>query len=1046
MRPLALALALLGCDDGGTPGEAPRPDRRLPTDARIQDAAAEDARLVSDVFVPGGRGAPCERQDECEAGLFCRGRPTASGEVAFACLADLDRLCQPCLDDRHCEPGLCRPSAEGSFCARPCEDGDCPAGYDCEPVRPNAAPQCVPRLSCTCTPETQGATRPCAIESAWGVCEGAQRCGAEGWGECEGQTPTVEICNGLDDDCDGVADDDIPSEPCEVTSGALSCPGATTCVEGATACLGREPFAESCDGLDNDCDGSIDEDFRDEEDRYLSEDHCGACGAVCGRDEHATEVRCVPFEAGARCVVEGCAVGFAPAGEPPSFCARLATVPCLPCDRDEVCAAASPGAACVQLGEARFCGIDCGPESAFGPDCPEGFECAQGQCVPSAGDCFCAHNPEDFARACRVEAEGAVCLGVRRCQGEELGPCELPEESCDGLDEDCDGQVDEGFLVEGRYALDAHCARCGRDCTVVAFPNAESVCDAAPEVPACVMRCLEGFVDLDGDRATGCECEVTALEDHPDGQDRNCDGIDGQRDAAVFVAKRGHPEASGELEAPLHSVQAGVDRAIALGRRAVYVAAGVYSENVVLPAGLALYGGFSPDFAQRSDEHPVTLLGRPPEGLERATLTLLQVDAPTRVDLLTVHGVDAEPGASSYAVYVRDADARLELVGLHVVAGSGGDGLRGEGGGPGTPGGAGLPGGAAVAAPRECDAPATPGGVGGANRCDGVDLNGGVGGESVCPRTEREGGQTPCLTYRDDCLNSCSVGDCPFRPPAQAGGQRGVGPGGGFGGGGGYDRWSDEAICTLCSHFAALPHQGGDGRRGDLGRHGEAGAGCADPTGVVVEGHWRLEPGGTGGAASDGGGGGGGGAGAGYDVTAEARGMSCTDSIGGSGGGGGAGGCAGSLGAGGQSGGGAFGLFLIWSDEGLESVPTVRGCTFAGGRGGEGGGGGPGGAGGSGGSGAPGGPAAALGAFCSEPGGRGGEGGRGGDGGGGGGGCGGLAASIYAWGAPQPVDAYLQENDFPAPGQGGAAGPGGDAPTHPGTPGAAGLAEALIQR
>ena len=41
--------------------------------------------------------------------------------------------------------------------------------------------------------------------------------------------------------------------------------------------------SEVCNGLDDDADQRIDEDFRDSKGRYLRADHCGTCDHACGR-------------------------------------------------------------------------------------------------------------------------------------------------------------------------------------------------------------------------------------------------------------------------------------------------------------------------------------------------------------------------------------------------------------------------------------------------------------------------------------------------------------------------------------------------------------------------------------------------------------------------------------------------------------------------------------------------------------------------------------------------------------------------------------------
>ncbi|MBU1896376.1 hypothetical protein KKB55_01230, partial [Myxococcota bacterium] len=271
----------------------------------------------------------------------------------------------------------------------------------------------------------------------------------------------IDICDGRDNDCDGQIDEGGDQgqpafEPgaCATGQVGICALGERDCVMGEVVCVpNASPEEERCDGLDNNCDGFIDEGLLNacgvcgppppQETCNCEDDDCDGEideGALCG-DGVCADCRCWDpcegpecLEAGTFCdpnagvCVEACTLVDCVFGE---VCERGACVdPCeaVTCGPNLRCfmgECVAEGCAATGCPEGQICdGVSCVADPCAAIRCGAGEFCRGGACVLSCALISCPHLHECLDGICvNTGCGGVVCPDGQRCECYET-PCE----------------------------------------------------------------------------------------------------------------------------------------------------------------------------------------------------------------------------------------------------------------------------------------------------------------------------------------------------------------------------------------------------------------------------------------------------------------------------------------------------------------------------------------------------------------------------------------------------------------------------------------------
>jgi len=535
--------------DSGAPEVAPEevfdfsiPDLGTP-DELVADAVDDVGLETFDpcMDLPLAFGCTCEDDDDCQDGICVQG---LTGKVCtspcttecpegfacsllagtcpdcqYVCMPLFVNLCRPCMTNNDCKSGdaatgdLCVVFGDdGAFCGAACSGVvTCPSDYSCKSVDVVGGVtsyQCVPdSWECDCSELAVlgEAATSCTVENEHGACQGVRICTEDGLTDCDAQVPAAEVCNSVDDNCNGAVDEDLGGGECAIENEFGSCAGTEICVGGVTICDGSDPVPEMCDGMDNNCDGATDENSLDtdqdgaancideDDDNDLVDDQLDNCPLVYNADQEDSDYdlagdECDPDDDNDQ----------SPDDED-----------CAPTDKDSY-----PGALEVCDGKDNDCNLWVDEDT-----CEDNNACTDDICDPVEG---CKYTPNtngcDDGNPCTA---GDACAEGECVSGPDVCPCQ-EDSDCEGLgfvggcmgELFCDTSV-APTVCKIDPAGATPCPPSNDPCTANACNPATGSCDVSNQPDG--MACEDGNVCTAGDQCVGgacvegdnlCECDV----------------------------------------------------------------------------------------------------------------------------------------------------------------------------------------------------------------------------------------------------------------------------------------------------------------------------------------------------------------------------------------------------------------------------------------------------------------------------------------------------------------------------------------------------------
>lgn len=465
---LALATCLISCS------EAPNDHTNQKETSVLEDSSSAQSEIdvdKVDIYVD-----PCEGITTSSGAQWCTCNPE--------CCKTQQWFCTPVFGDPTyykkdvvvdiCDEDL-NPCAFGhdDECPPPelVYEGECAEAYECPPMAQN-------------------------LDYGWQWCEMSDGTVGQQNVSCDkGQLYTTpcqpclpEVCDGEDNDCDGLVDEDqVPGE-CQNECG----PGTSICVGGVLECFGPTPQEEICDGLDNDCDGEVDE---------AQLNVCGECGPVPSETCNAFDDDCD--------------------GQIDEDLVKMCTTACG--SGVEVCQNGYWGGCTAPQPTQEICdGIDndCNGQVDDGISCictiqdvGKLFPCAEDPLLCGQGfktcECVDPNCAEIITTSCFSACHWMTDPPGQDPDCDPLVGMPLAEEECNAFDDNCNGLVDED-LVSGCYTGPEGTLNVG-------------ICE--PGTMVCEIGVWGGYNQSQEFVPGLCADETVPKEEECNGIDDDCDGI-----------------------------------------------------------------------------------------------------------------------------------------------------------------------------------------------------------------------------------------------------------------------------------------------------------------------------------------------------------------------------------------------------------------------------------------------------------------------------------------------------------------------------------------